>query len=161
GATAQLEALAPPTPATEPAPAPAAVAIVGMACILPGAPDLETLWANVCNKVDAITEVPASRWDWTRYYDADRSARDKVYSRWGGLVDEVPFDPVEFGMPPNSLRSIEPFQLLALAVVRAAIQDAGYQDRPFQRDRTSVILGAGGGGADLTAGYMVRSSLPN
>ena len=56
---------------------------------------------------------------------------------------------------------IEPFQLLALSVVRSALQDAGYIDRPFPRDRTSVILGAGGGGADLTAGYMFRSSLPS
>src|SRR6185369_5426915 len=37
----------------------------------------------------------------------------------------------------------------------------GYIDRPFPRQRTSVILGAGGGGADLTAGYMFRSSLPS
>jgi acyl transferase domain-containing protein/NAD(P)H-dependent flavin oxidoreductase YrpB (nitropropane dioxygenase family)/NAD(P)-dependent dehydrogenase (short-subunit alcohol dehydrogenase family) len=161
GATRRVEGIAPPPVADEPAPAAAAVAVVGMGCILPGAADLRSLWANICNKVDAITEVPASRWDASLYFDPDRAARDKVYSRWGGFVDDVAFDPTEFGMPPSSLRSIEPFQLLALAVVRAAIQDAGYQDRPFPRGRTSVILGAGGGGADLTSGYMVRSTLPH
>ncbi|HEY2154038.1 MAG TPA: beta-ketoacyl synthase N-terminal-like domain-containing protein, partial [Isosphaeraceae bacterium] len=161
GATRHVEAIEPPPQADEPVPDPAAVAIVGMACILPGAPDLRALWANICNKVDAITEVPADRWDSRLYFDPDRAARDKVYSRWGGFIDDVPFDPVAFGMPPSSLRSIEPFQLLALSVVRSAIQDAGYQDRPFPRDRTAVILGAGGGGADLTSGYMVRSTLPN
>ncbi|MFO0891867.1 MAG: beta-ketoacyl synthase N-terminal-like domain-containing protein [Isosphaeraceae bacterium] len=137
-----------------------AVAIVGMACILPGAPDLRTFWSNIVNKVDSITEVPAERWDWRLYFDRDPSAKDKIYSRWGGFIDEVPFDPIAFGMPPSTLKSIEPFQLLALAVVRAALEDAGYLDRPFPRDRTSVILGAGGGGSDLTAGYMVRSCLP-
>ncbi|WZO99323.1 SDR family NAD(P)-dependent oxidoreductase [Isosphaeraceae bacterium EP7] len=141
-------------------PPPCAVAIVGMACILPGSPDLKSYWSNILGKVDAITEVPADRWDWRQYYDADRSAPDKIYSRWGGFIDEVAFDPATYGIPPSSLASIEPFQLLALAVVRSALDDAGYLDRPFCRERTSVILGAGGGGADLTAGYMFRSSLP-
>ncbi|AMV36070.1 type I polyketide synthase [Planctomyces sp. SH-PL62] len=151
----------PAVAAGPPSPPPAAVAIVGMACILPGAPDLRTFWANIVNKVDAITEVPADRWDWRRYFDPSRSARDKIYSRWGGFIADVAFDPADFGMPPSSLRSIEPFQLLALAVVRSALEDAGYLNRPFPRERTSVILGAGGGGSDLTAGYMVRSCLPS
>nr|WP_145952235.1 type I polyketide synthase [Paludisphaera borealis] len=162
GSTRRLKSSVRPLVASEsPSPSPAAIAIVGMACILPGAPDLKTFWSNILNKVDAITEVPADRWDWHRYFDASRSARDKIYSRWGGFIGDVAFDPAVFGMPPSSLRSIEPFQLLALAVVRSALEDAGYLDRPFPRERTSVILGAGGGGADLTAGYMVRSSLPD
>src|SRR5262249_13087645 len=45
-------------PATLPA---AAVAIVGMVCILPGASDLETYWSNILNKVDAVGEVPSER----------------------------------------------------------------------------------------------------
>ena len=116
--------------------------------------------ANVLDKVDAITEVPAERWDWRQYYDPDPAARDKVYSRWGGFVGEVPFDPMALGLPPNSLGSIEPFQLLALLTAQNALRDAGYAARPFDRERTSVILGAGGGGADLAVGYTVRSTLP-
>lgn len=142
-----------------PVPPPADVAIVGMACILPGAANLQEYWTNILNKMDAITEVPPERWDWRRYYDPDQSAQDKVYSRWGGFIAGVPFDPLDFGMPPSTLPSIEPFQLLTLSVVRAALQDAGFLDRPFPRERTSVILGAGGGAGDLSAGYMVRSSL--
>jgi acyl transferase domain-containing protein/NAD(P)H-dependent flavin oxidoreductase YrpB (nitropropane dioxygenase family)/NAD(P)-dependent dehydrogenase (short-subunit alcohol dehydrogenase family)/acyl carrier protein len=145
-----------------PPPPPAAdVAIIGLGCILPGAGDVATFWGNVLDKVDAITEIPAERWDWRRYYDPDPGARDKVYSRWGGFVAEVPFDPLALGLPPNSLRSIEPFQLLALLTAQSALRDAGYGGRPFDRERTSVILGAGGGGADLAVGYTVRSALPS
>ncbi len=147
---------------------PCDVAIVGMACLLPKARDLQTYWENILNKVDAITEVPKDRWDWERYYDPDRWARDKAYSRWGGFLDEIPFDPTRYGIPPNALRSIEPVQLLTLEVVRAALEDAGYlakselqQGRPFPRERTSVILGAGGGIGDLGQRYFVRSSLPS
>ncbi len=141
--------------------APSDVAIVGIGCIVPGAPDMKTFWANILNKVDAITEIPEKRWDWRQYYDPDRNARDKIYSKWGGFIDDVPFDPIEFGMPPSSLKSIEPFQLLALLVVRAALEDAGLMTRPFPRERTSVMLGAGGGGGDLSGNYVVRSSLPS
>ncbi|HEU5423367.1 MAG TPA: beta-ketoacyl synthase N-terminal-like domain-containing protein, partial [Nitrolancea sp.] len=158
--TAALEDLAPERD-EEPAPLPPAdIAVVGIGTIMPGASDLQTFWDNIVNKVDAVREVPRERWDWHHYFDPDRNARDKSYSRWGGFIDPVPFDPVSFGMPPNSLKSIEPFQLLGLLVTQAALRDAGMLDRPFDRERTSVILGAGGGGADLSSNYVVRSSLP-
>jgi acyl transferase domain-containing protein/NAD(P)H-dependent flavin oxidoreductase YrpB (nitropropane dioxygenase family) len=159
--TELLSELAAPESEPKPAPAPADVAIVGLGCILPSAPDAETFWANIIDKVDAIGEVPAERWDWRRMYDPDPSARDKVYSRWGGFIDPVALDPMALGLPPKSLDSIEPFQLLALLCAQAALDDAGYATRPFDRERTSVILGAGGGGADKSVGYTVRSALPS
>ena len=162
GSTELLRAVEVPTPAETrgAVPPPADVAIVGLGCILPGAADVATFWANILDKVDAIGEVPPERWDWRRYYDPDPAVRDKVYSRWGGFIEDVPFDPMAFGLPPKSLGSIEPFQLLALLTAQAALRDAGYDERPFDRERTSVMLGAGGGGADLAVGYTVRSALP-
>lgn len=142
------------------APAPADVAIIGVGALLPKATDARTYWENILNKVNAITEVPPDRWDWRRYYDEDKSARDRVYSRWGGFLDDIPFDPLSYGMPPTSLRSIEPLQLLTLEAVRAAIEDAGYARRPFPRERTAVILGASGV-SDLGLLYGVRSTLPS
>src|SRR4051812_25902683 len=124
---------------------PSDVAIVGMSAIMPGAGDVRTFWENTLRGLDAIIEIPEDRWDWRLYYDADPKAPDKVISRWGGFLPEVPFDPLDYGMPPSSLASIEPMHLLALEVVKAALDDAGYRDRPFLRDRTAVVLGAGGG----------------
>ncbi len=136
------------------------VAIIGMACLMPKAADITTYWDNILNKVDAITEVPKSRWDWRLYYDSDPGTRDKIYSKWGGFIDDIAFDSMRYGMPPTSLPSIEPAQLMTLEVVRAALEDAGYSDRPFPREQTSVILGAGGGAADLGLSYGARSFLP-
>ncbi len=155
-----IEAPSVPEAAGEPVPAPSDVAVIGVACLLPKASDAATYWENIVNKVDAVTEVPKERWDWQLYFDSDPKAKDKVYSRWGGFIDDTPFDPMQYGMPPATLRSIEPSQLLTLEVVRAALADAGYSDRPFPRDRTSVILGAGGGAADLGLGYSARSFIP-
>ncbi len=139
---------------------PSDIAIIGMACHLPKAPDLSTYWENILRKVDAVGEIPKERWDWELYFDTNPKAKDKIYSKWGGFLEDIPFDPVQYGMPPASLRSIEPAQLLTLQVVRAALADAGYSTRPFARERTSVILGAGGGAADLGLGYSARSFMP-
>jgi acyl transferase domain-containing protein/NAD(P)-dependent dehydrogenase (short-subunit alcohol dehydrogenase family)/ribosomal protein L12E/L44/L45/RPP1/RPP2 len=142
-----------------PAPAPFDVAIVGMGCLLPKAPNIRAFWANILNKVDAITEVPKERFNIDLYYDPDRKSRDKIYSRWGGFLDAVPFDPMRYGIPPNALPSIDPLQLLALVTVDQALRDAGYGDREFPRQKTSVILGLSGGLGDVGLHYAVRSSL--
>ncbi|MDY7013558.1 MAG: beta-ketoacyl synthase N-terminal-like domain-containing protein, partial [Cyanobacteriota bacterium] len=144
----------------EPAAAPADIAIIGIGTLLPQAEEPETFWYNILHKVNAITEIPPHRWDWHLYYDPDRAARDKVYSKWGGFLDEIPFDPLKFGIPPNSLKSIEPIQLLALETVRRALADAGYESGNFDREQTSIILGAGGGIADLGQQYALRSEIP-
>nr|WP_042188477.1 type I polyketide synthase [Kibdelosporangium sp. MJ126-NF4]CEL18267.1 modular polyketide synthase [Kibdelosporangium sp. MJ126-NF4]CTQ97753.1 modular polyketide synthase [Kibdelosporangium sp. MJ126-NF4] len=128
------------------------VAIVGMAAMLPGAGDVAQFWANVVSGVDAIREVPADRWNPDLYAGA-------TPSRWGGFLDPVPFDPLAYGLPPASLTSIEPAQLLALEAAARALADAGYRTRQFDRDRTSVIYGAEAG-ADLANAYTVRSALP-
>ncbi len=138
---------------------PSDVAIIGMACLLPKAHNLQTYWENILNKVDAISEVPGDRWDWRLYFDPDTKARDKCYSKWGGFLDPVPYDPLCYGITPNSLPSIEPLQLLTLETVRAALEDAGYSIRPFPREHTSVILGISGTG-DLSQRYGFRSALP-
>jgi acyl transferase domain-containing protein/NAD(P)-dependent dehydrogenase (short-subunit alcohol dehydrogenase family) len=139
---------------------PSDIAIIGTACFLPGASDVRAYWENVLARVNAITEVPPDHWDWRLYYDADPKARDKICSKWGGFLADLPFDPLLFGMPPNSLSSIEPVQLYALEAVRRALADAGYAERPFDRERTAVILGAGGGAAQLAIAYSFRSYLP-
>ena len=139
---------------------PSDVAIVGMSAIMPGAGDVRTFWENTLRGVDSITEIPPDRWDWRTYYDADPKAPDKIISKWGGFVPDVPFDPLRYGMPPASLPSIEPVQLLLLEATRAAIDDAGYAHRPFDRERTAVVLGMGGGAAQLAMGYAFRSYLP-
>ena len=130
---------------------PADIAIIGIATLLPKAQTPDTFWENILRQVDAISEIPAQRWDWRLYYDSNRQARDKVYAKWGGFLDDVPFDPLSFGIPPKSLKSIEPMQLLALETVRQALVDAGkaYERGEFDRENTSVILGASGGMADL------------
>ena len=162
GGTGRLEKLGPEPgeiPESREADRPADVAIIGMACLLPRAADVQTFWQNILNKVGAIEEVPPERWDWRLYYDQDQRARDKVCSKHGAFLGEIPFDPIKYGMPPNSLPAIEPLQLLALEVASRALTDAGYAKRPFPRQRTSVVLGISGSG-ELAQLYSFRTLLP-
>ncbi len=152
---AALEPSIQATPST-----PSDIAIVGIGTLLPKAHDPETFWHNIIQKVDAITEIPADRWDWQLYYDEARDTPDKINSKWGGFIDAVPFDPLRFGIPPKSLKSISPMQLLALEAVRRALADAGYETREFDREHTSVILGISGGLGDLGEQLAARSELP-
>jgi acyl transferase domain-containing protein len=140
------------------------VAIVGMACVMPGAPDVEAFWANIVDGVDSVTEVPPSRWNLGRHYDPDHDSsargagRDPMsVSKWGGFVPDVGFDALRWGIPPASLASIDPAQLMALMAAAGALDDAGYGDGGFDRDRASVIYATGSGGAsDLPAGFLLR-----
>ena len=47
------------------------IAIIGMSCRFPGAKDSDAFWQLLRHGADAITEVPADRWDIEHYYDAD------------------------------------------------------------------------------------------
>ena len=141
------------------APAPSDVAIIGIGTLLPKAQIPEAFWQNIIGQVNCLREIPDNRWDWQLYYDSDRRARDKINSKWGAFLDEVPFDPLKFGIPPAALKSIEPLQLLTLETVRLALEDAGYADGNFDREHTSVILGAGGGIGDLGSKYAARSEI--
>jgi malonyl CoA-acyl carrier protein transacylase len=137
------------------------IAVVGLSCILPKAGGLDEYWQNILNRRYALEEIPEERWSTQVYFDADRHARDKVYSRWGGFLEDVMFEPVKFGMPPTSLPSIDPLQMLTLEFVRRALADAGYDERKFDRERTCCIVGVGGGVAELGLAYGFRSMLPH
>src|SRR5262249_1238798 len=119
------------------------IAIIGMACLFPGAPDLERYWRNIIEGVDAIRDVPETRWD-RSFFDPDSKSADRFYCQRGGFVDEfADFDPLAFGIMPNAVEAIEPDQLLTLRIGQRALQDAGYEARPFARERTGVIVGRG------------------
>ena len=139
---------------------PSEIAVIGIGTLLPKASSGEEYWSNLIHKVSGISEIPKERWDWRLYFDENRQARDKIYSKWGGFLDEIRFDPLTYGIPPKSLKSIDPLQLLTLEAVRRALEDAGYGEGGFDRENTSVILGAGGGLGDLGMQYGARSEIP-
>ncbi|MDP6955665.1 MAG: polyketide synthase, partial [Planctomycetota bacterium] len=130
------------------------IAVVGMACIFPGAGDADTYWRNIRSGVDAIGPVPEGRWDKV-FFDPEAAAAgriDRIYCNRGGFIDEfAQFDAAAWGVMPVAARASEPDQLLLLEVAARALADAGYapgessgDERSLPRRGTSVILGRGG-----------------
>ncbi|MDB9530963.1 beta-ketoacyl synthase N-terminal-like domain-containing protein, partial [Nodularia spumigena CS-1038] len=119
------------------------IAIVGMASLLPQARNLREYWQNIVNKIDCITDVPATHWSVEDYYDPNpRSPEDKTYCKRGGFIPEVDFNPMEFGIPPSILEVTDISQLLGLVIAKEAMEDAGYgESREFSREKIGVILG--------------------
>jgi acyl transferase domain-containing protein/phosphopantetheinyl transferase (holo-ACP synthase) len=120
------------------------IAITGMSCLFPGAPDLDAYWRNILGKVDATSDPPPEAWDPDVYYDPEFSDPDRTYCKRGGYLGSLAsFDPLAHGVPPVTVGG-EPDQWLALRVAQAALDDAGATDLPDAvRARTAVILGKG------------------
>ena len=73
-----------PTEVAEP------VAVVGIGCRLPGnVSGPESFWQLLVDGRDAVSEVPADRWDADAFYDPDPQAPGRMTTKWGGFVDDV------------------------------------------------------------------------
>jgi len=121
--------------ATTPA-ATSPIAIIGMACIFPGARDLQTYWNNIVSGFDAIGE-PLDAWGAQRYLDSGR-----IKTQFGGFLrDLYRFDATEFGIMPSSINGSEPDQFLALRVAHDALADAGYAQPTADHSSTGIVLG--------------------
>jgi acyl transferase domain-containing protein/NAD(P)H-dependent flavin oxidoreductase YrpB (nitropropane dioxygenase family) len=133
---------------------PTPIAIVGMACLYPDAHSAGEFWRNVSQNHDAIREVPASRWKSEVFYEKNTKSPDRSRSQWGGFLTDIIFDPLRFGLPPSTLASIEPAQLLMLEICRRALDDCRLN--LSSRERTGVVIGTGGGLGDLALAYTTR-----
>ncbi|GAB3555664.1 hypothetical protein GCM10027444_33910 [Actinopolyspora lacussalsi] len=102
------------------------VAIIGMSCRFPGAPDLDTFWTNLLASRCAVTEVPATRWDVSTLYDPFRRNGGSM-SKWGGFVEDIEFfDAERFGLSDESAMSLDPAIRMWLEGTEHCLADAGY-----------------------------------
>jgi acyl transferase domain-containing protein len=123
---------------------PLAIAVVGLASLLPGSHDVRGFWGDVVAGRDLLTDVPASHWLISDYYDPDPAAPDRTYARRGAFLPPTRYDPIRYGTAPAVLSATDTAQLLALPVAERALLDAaGGQAARIDRERTGVIVGSG------------------
>src|ERR1051326_1007553 len=121
------------------------IAVVGMSLRFPGATDPDSFWQLLREGRNAISEIPASRWDVNQYYDPDPSARGKMYVRSGGFVNAVDeFDAGFFGIHPREAVAMDPQQRLLLEVAWEALENAAQPPDSFAESATGVFLGIAG-----------------
>ena len=118
------------------------IAIIGIGCRLPQSQTPEEFWQLLANGVDAVGEIPASRWDVDAYYDPDPTKPHKMSTRWGGFIDKIEeFDPQFFGIAPREIASMDPQQRLILEVAWEAIEDSGLQVENLAGKPVGVFVG--------------------
>ncbi|MFQ5902908.1 MAG: beta-ketoacyl synthase N-terminal-like domain-containing protein, partial [Candidatus Binatia bacterium] len=119
------------------------VAIIGMACVFPKAPDLQTFWENIVSKVNAIDDPPKDR-GIDQFFDPQATSNDRIYCKRGGYLEEsLWFNPVDYGVMPVAVDGAEPEHFMALKMAHEALIDAGFPGKPLNGERTEVILGRG------------------
>ncbi|WP_374199237.1 type I polyketide synthase [Streptomyces sp. ISL-44] len=138
------------------------IAVVSMACRLPGGIDTpEGFWELLASGGDAVGGLP-SRWTGLDLYDPDPEAVGKTYSQDGGFLDGAEhFDAPFFGISPREALSMDPQQRLVLEASWEALERAGIRPDSLMESRTGVYLGTmssdyGHLGRDLDAldGYV-------
>jgi myxalamid-type polyketide synthase MxaB len=120
------------------------VAVIGMGCRFPGAPDPAAFWELLRRGGDAISEVPKDRWDIDAYYDPDPGKPGKMYTRWGGFLKEIDgFSPAFFGISPRETASMDPQQRLLLEVSWEALESAAVVPERLPNSKVGVFVGVG------------------
>ena len=118
------------------------VAIIGMACRMPGANDLAAYWDNLANGRASITEVPKERWDVNRFYSPE-PAPGKSISKWGGFIAGADlFDAQYFRIDESLALQMDPLQRLCLEHGLLAMLDAGYEPGELAGRRVGVYVGS-------------------
>jgi|GEM_PF-170348 len=121
------------------------VAIVSMACRLPGnVATPEDFWQLLKRGGDGIIEVPSDRWNAEALFDPDPEARGKSYSNKGGFVVPIDeFDASFFGISPREAHALDPAQRMILEVSWEAFERAGYSMDEMRGSQTGVFIGLG------------------
>lgn len=117
------------------------VAIVGMSCRLPDAPNPQVFWENLVSQKNSMREIPKTRWDWEEYY-SETITPGKTVSKWGALIDDVDcFDPHFFNIPAEEAHTLDPQLRLLLEETYHAVEDAGINMKEIAGSRTGIFIG--------------------
>ena len=119
------------------------VAIIGLACRLPGGIDSpQRFWEALLRGADFIDEVPADRWDVDSYYGSEPGEPGRSVSRWGGFLDTIgAFDADFFGMTEPEAIAVDPQHRLLLETSWEAVEHAGIDPASLARSQTGVFVG--------------------
>nr|ASA76644.1 polyketide synthase [Pyxidicoccus sp. MCy9557] len=120
------------------------IAIIGVSGRYPMADDLWDFWDNLKAGRNCITEIPVGRWEHHPYFDRDKDAEGRSYSKWGGFLSDVDrFDALFFNISTREAEGMDPQERLFLQTVWSLFEDAGYtrQSLAPAAARTGVFVG--------------------
>ncbi|MFF2786325.1 type I polyketide synthase [Streptomyces sp. NPDC058049] len=119
------------------------IAITGLGCRFPGAPDISAYWKLLLSGERQFSAVPKERWNHETFHEpGNPSAPHAAYTDQVAFLDDVDrFDALHYGVPPARARAMDPQHRLLLDVTRQALDDAGLGRGDFDRENTGVFCG--------------------
>lgn len=119
------------------------VAIVGMACRMPGANNVSEFWQLIKAGKSMVGEVPRNRFDWRKYYTDRQPKINQIVSKWGAFIDDIDgFDPEFFNISEREALYMSPEQRLWLMTSWQALADAGLTETRVSGRPVGVFAGA-------------------
>ncbi|MBV8180531.1 MAG: type I polyketide synthase, partial [Mycobacterium sp.] len=122
-----------------------AIAVVGMACRLPGGVDTPAqYWQFLKDGASGVVRVPADRWDADAYYSEDHTRPGTICNREGGFLTSWQpdqFDAEFFGISPREAVAMDPQQRLLLEVAWEALENAGVTPEAIRNTQTGIYVG--------------------
>ncbi|GAA2529842.1 type I polyketide synthase [Winogradskya humida] len=119
------------------------IAVVGLSCRLPQAPDPAAFWRLLQTGTNAVTAAPADRWDPAELTDLEPGSPIRTGTRWGGFLDDVSgFDPAFFGISPREASTMDPQQRLILELAWEAFEDARIVPATVRGSACGVFVGS-------------------
>lgn len=120
------------------------IAVIGMACLFPGAKTPEEFWKNLMEGKDSRSPATNEKMclNVKDYYDPhQRKTADKFYCMKGGYVNDFKMDPAGFRIPADYIAGLDDVYQWSLHVAREALKDSGYWENEDAAKRCGVTLG--------------------
>ena len=119
------------------------LAVIGMACRLPGGTDTPAqFWELLKNGKDVIGDLPDDRWDVHAWHHPDPARPGKSYASKGGFRENLDlFDADFFGISPREAGRMDPQQRMLLEMAWEALEDAGQVPETLAGTDGAVIFG--------------------
>ena len=121
------------------------IAIVGMGCRFPGqASSPAKFWELLCQKKDAIIDLPKDRWNSQKFFHPDANTPGKMYVTQGGYLQEGwnHFDAEFFQISPKEAQYLDPQQRLLLELAWEALENGGLISEKLRGTEAGVFIGA-------------------
>ena len=120
------------------------IAIIGMGCNFPRAETVEKYWRNIKSGDSFFTKMPKRLWRLDNFYSKNRVKREKSYTTIGAFIDAFEFPFRKYRLPPNTMKGMDPAQLVSIQATEQALADAGIEPRSEALDDAVTIIGASG-----------------
>ncbi|MBI2784987.1 MAG: SDR family NAD(P)-dependent oxidoreductase, partial [Legionella longbeachae] len=131
------------------------IAIIGMSCSLPNAPDIAAFERLLEEGLSGIKDIPIDRWDNEKYYNPNKDTPGKSYVNKLGLMENIKdFDANFFGISPREAQLMEPQHRIFLECCYLALENANYPPCSLRDSLTGVFVGVG----PIGTGYYQHQS---